>query len=139
MFINTDEQSPAAAYLTLNHPVEQAQRIADDVRAGFLVRTRADDNTWQARGNDVAHRDLALHSGAQAVSTDYLWPDPRFAGGFAVGLPDHAASLCNPARIGDRCSGVPVERASDADWAKAQAAPIIWPALRDAAAKVSAR
>jgi hypothetical protein len=139
MFINTDEQSPAAAYLTLNHPVEQAQRIAEDVKAGFLVRTRADDNTWQARGNDVAHRDLALHSGAQAVSTDYLWPDPRFAGGFAVGLPDHAASLCNPLRMATRCSGIPVEKVSDADWASAQAAPIVWAAPRDAATRVSAR
>jgi hypothetical protein len=62
MFINTDEQSPAAAYLTLNRPVEDGERIARDVRAGFLVRTRADEGTWQARGNDLAHRDIALHS-----------------------------------------------------------------------------
>jgi hypothetical protein len=36
MFINTDEQSPAAAYLTLNRPVDDGERIARDVRAGFL-------------------------------------------------------------------------------------------------------
>jgi hypothetical protein len=130
MFINTDEQSPAAAYLTLNRPVEDARRIAEDVRAGFLVRTRADEDTWQARGNDTAHRDLALHSGAQAVSTDYLWADPRFAGAFTVRLPGHQASLCNPLRTGDRCAGLPVETVSAADWAHSEAAPITWPAPR---------
>lgn len=134
-FINTDEQSPAAAYLTLNHPVEQGQRIADDVRAGFIVRTRADDNTWEARRNDTAHRDLALRTGAQFVSTDYLWPDPRLPGGFAVRLPDHDAAVCNPVRAAALCGGLPVERVSDADWARAEAAPISLPAPRDPVAQ----
>jgi hypothetical protein len=130
MFVNTDEQSPAAAYLTLNRPVEDGERIARDVRAGFLVRTRADEDTVQARTNDTAHRATALQSGAQAVSTDYLWADPRFPGGYTVRLPGHVASLCNPMRMGNRCGGVPVERVSDADWAKAETAPIDWPAPR---------
>jgi hypothetical protein len=129
-FVNTDEQSPAAAYLTLNHPVEQGARIAADVKAGFLVRTRADDNTWEARRNDTAHRDLALKTGAQFVSTDYLWADPRLPGGFAVRLPDHAAALCNPVRAATRCAGLPIEQASDRDWAAAEAAPIAQPAPR---------
>jgi hypothetical protein len=129
-FVNTDERSPAAAYLTLNHPAEQGTRIAAAVKAGFLVRTRADDNTWEARRNDTAHRDLALKTGAQLVSTDYLWPDPRLPGGFAVRLPEHDAAVCNPARAAARCGGIPIERATDADWAAAEAAPIIQPALR---------
>lgn len=133
MFINTDELSPAAAYLTLNRPVEDADRIARDVKAGFLVRTRADEGTWQARANDTAHRDIALRSGAQAVSTDYLWADPRFPGGFTTGLPGHAASLCNTMRTGARCGGLPVEVVSKADRAAAQSAPIVWPARRDQA------
>lgn len=138
MFINTDEQSPAAAYLTLNRPVEDAERIARDVKAGFLVRTRADEGTWQARNNDTAHRDTALHSGAQEVSTDYLWADPRFPGGFSVGLPGHAASLCNTMRTGNRCGGLPVEVTGRKDRAAAQAAPIVWPARRDPAPGLSA-
>lgn len=129
-FVNTDENSPAAAYLTLNDPVGQAGRIAADVKAGFIVRTRADDNTWQARSNDVAHRAAALASGAQAVSTDYLWADPRFAGGFAVRLPGHVAARCNTLRTADRCAGLPVDEASASDVAAAEAAPILWPAPR---------
>ncbi|MEG3085568.1 Ca2+-dependent phosphoinositide-specific phospholipase C [Sphingomonas sp. PB2P12] len=131
-FINTDEQSPAAAYLTLNDPVKQSGRIAADVRAGFLVRTRADSDTVQARSNDTGHRDAALRSGAQMVSTDYLWPDPRFSGGFAVRLPDHLATICNPVRASGKCGGLPVERIADADWQRAEAAPMTLLAPRGA-------
>ncbi|MDB5453299.1 MAG: acid phosphatase, partial [Caulobacteraceae bacterium] len=41
-FINTDEASPAAAYLTLNDPLAEGDRIRAAVKAGFIVRTRAD-------------------------------------------------------------------------------------------------
>jgi len=109
MFVNTpDEASPIAAYFTLNEPVAQAARIRRAVAQGFLVRTRADADTREARVNDVSPRDTALSSGAQMVSTDYLWPDARFPGGYRVNLPG-AAALCNPVRMGERCKDVPVE------------------------------
>ena len=97
-FINTDENSPAAAYLTLNDPVREADRIRRDVAAGFIVRTRADANTHEARINDTRPRDAALAGGAQYVSTDYLWPDPRFAGGYRVSKPGDMTARCNPVR-----------------------------------------
>jgi hypothetical protein len=97
-FINTDENSPAAAYLTLNDPVKDADRIRRDVAAGFLVRTRADANTREARVNDTRPRDAALAGGAQFVSTDYLWPDPRFPGGYQVRKPGGMTARCNPVR-----------------------------------------
>ncbi|MGH1559484.1 Ca2+-dependent phosphoinositide-specific phospholipase C [Caulobacter segnis] len=56
--INTDEASPAAAYLTLkNDPIAQKDRIAAAVKAGFMVRTRADADTWaaQAQRRPPAH------------------------------------------------------------------------------------
>lgn len=97
-FINTDEQSPAAAYLTLNDPVGDGDRIRRDVAAGFLVRTRADANTREARTNDTGPREAALAGGAQYASTDYLWPDPRFAGGYRVARPGGMTARCNPVR-----------------------------------------
>lgn len=108
-FINTDEESPAAAYLTLNDSPAQADQIARDVKAGFLVRTRADADTVEARKNYTPRRDQALASGAQYVSTDYIWPDPRFPGGYQVRLPAGGAALCNPVRAADKCAGLPVE------------------------------
>ncbi len=102
-FINTDERSPAAAYLTLNDPVKDAARIRRDVAAGFIVRTRADANTREARANDTVPRDTALGGGAQYVSTDYLWPDPRLTGGYHVALPRGLIARCNPVRRPKDC------------------------------------
>lgn len=109
-FINTDEASPAAAYLTLNDPVKDAERIRRDVAAGYIVRTRADANTHEARANDVAPRDAALSGGAQYVSTDYLWPDPRFAGGYRVAPPAGQVARCNPVRRPAGCGDLEAKR-----------------------------
>ncbi len=114
MFVNTDETSPAAAYLTLNDPVAQKARIAAAVKAGFIVRTRADADTWAARKNDVTQRTAALTSGAQYVSTDYMWADPRFPGNYTVRLAGGEAATCNPVRAAKACDGLPIEMASGA-------------------------
>ena len=106
-FVNTDENSPAAAYLTLNEPIGDAERIARAVKANFLVRTRADANTREARTNDTRPREAALRSGAHYVSTDYIWPDTRFPGGYRVTMPGGAVALCNPVRRPQGC-GAPI-------------------------------
>jgi hypothetical protein len=79
MFVNVEESSPAAGYITLNEPVEQAGRIAKAVAAGLIVRTRADADTVEARANDRTRQDAAFASGAQYVSTDYMEPDTRLS------------------------------------------------------------
>ena len=107
-FVNTDETSPAAAYLTLNDPVADQARIQAAVRAGFIVRTRADADTVEARVGDVSSRSAAFASGAQYVSTDYMWADPRFPA-YAVRLTGGAAAVCNPVRTEGRCDGLAVE------------------------------
>ena len=96
MFVNIDENSPAAGYITLNEPVADAARIRRDVAAGFIVRTRADADTVQARTNDTSMREAAFASGAQYVSTDYLRPDPRFST-YSVALPDGLRARVSPA------------------------------------------
>jgi len=108
-FINTDEDSPAAAYLTLNDPVAEGDRIRRDVAAGYLVRTRADADTKEARANDPRRREAALASGAQYVSTDYLWPDPRFAGEYRVTSPGGGVARCNPVRKAMGCNDAALE------------------------------
>ncbi|UAL11215.1 phosphatase PAP2 family protein [Caulobacter segnis] len=109
IFINTDENSPAAAYLTLNDPIGQKDRIAAAVKAGFIVRTRADADTWAARKNDVTQRTAALTSGAQYVSTDYMWADPRLPGGYTVRLTGGDVAVCNPVRAEKACDGLAIE------------------------------
>ena len=108
-FVNADESSPAAAYLTLNDPIVEAARIRKAVADGFVVRTRADAETLEARQNDTRRREMALASGAQFISTDYLWPGPRLHNDYQVRLPSRAVVICNPVRTVYRCSGLAVE------------------------------
>ena len=86
---------PAAAFFKRNDPIEQFDEIQELVRAGFLVRTRADANTKQARSGDPTMRDRAIASGAQYVSTDYPEPDPRFTD-YRVTLPGGVEARVNP-------------------------------------------
>jgi hypothetical protein len=105
MFVNAPEDSPAAAYLTLNEALSDTAHITADVKAGYLVRTRADADTKEARLNDTRRREAALASGAQYVSTDYMVPDTRFSS-YSVALPDGAVALCNPVRAAGKCGSV---------------------------------
>lgn len=75
MFASVGEGQAAAAWFKVNDAVRDFDRIQRLVRDGFLVRTRADVGSDEARRNDVARRDRALASGAQWISTDY--PEPR--------------------------------------------------------------
>lgn len=120
-FVNTEETSPAAAYLTLNDPMADGARIRAAVNQGFLVRTRADAGTQEARRDDVSRRDAAFASGAQFVSTDYLWADDRLGNGYQIRLANRAAAVCNPIRAASRCEAEALERVVE------QAAPYVSP------------
>ncbi len=96
MFINTpDLASPAAGYITLNEPEELAGRIDAALKAGLIVRTRADADTFEARDNDRRRQVDAFNSGAQYVSTDYMTPDTRF-GPYEAHLPGGGVGRLNP-------------------------------------------
>ncbi|WP_421732034.1 Ca2+-dependent phosphoinositide-specific phospholipase C [Brevundimonas sp.] len=72
LFVNTDEASPAAAYLTLNDAGGPAgAHSRSRVRQGFIVRTRADADTVEARTADVSRRTAAFASGG-AICVDRL-------------------------------------------------------------------
>ena len=95
MFIPVGPDHPAAAWTIVNDPVKDFDKIQSLVRAGFLVRTRADADTLQARRNDPTQRDKAFASGAQFISTDF--PEPRLEfSPYEVRLPDHIVARANP-------------------------------------------
>ena len=75
---------PDAAILILNDPIKQSAEIQQATNKGYLVRTRADADTREARSNDGTRRDKAFSSGAQLISTDYYQADPRFEGRYEV-------------------------------------------------------
>lgn len=98
-FVNIDEGSPAAGYITLNEPKEQTARIAAAVKAGLIVRTRADADTRESRTNDTSRQTAAFASGAQYISTDYMTPDTRF-GPYVAKLPGGGAARLSPVQPG---------------------------------------
>ena len=95
MFVSVDQTNPAAAFLKLNDPVGDFETIQRVVKQGFLVRTRADSGTKEARTNDGSKRDRAMASGAQFVSTDYPEPDARFSD-YHCRLPEGVVARLNP-------------------------------------------
>ena len=94
MFTNSPEGHPAAAIMILNDPVGQFDEIQRLVKAGYMVRTRADADTREARKNDTRRKAAAFASGAQAVSTDYYLPATHFGNDYQVSLPKPIE--CNP-------------------------------------------
>jgi hypothetical protein len=101
MFTDAPEGHPAAAIMILNEPLEKFDEIKRLVTAGYMVRTRADADTREARENDTKRRDAAFASGAQAISTDYYLPATQFGNDYQVILPQ--AIRCNPVTAPANC------------------------------------
>jgi len=95
LFVSVPRDHPAAAWMKKNDPVGGFDEIQALVRDGFLVRTRADADTKEARANDPSRREKALTSGAQCVSTDFPEADPRFSD-YAVELAGGVVARANP-------------------------------------------
>jgi hypothetical protein len=88
MFAFYPEGDAEASVFNLQDPVAEQARAKALVAQGFLVRTRADADTREARNHDYTRLAAALASGAQIISTDYYAgaPDPLGLG-FVVKLP----------------------------------------------------
>jgi hypothetical protein len=94
LFTNAVPGAPDAAFTEENDG--SLEEIDALVKQGYLVRTRADENTDQARTNDMTRRDLALSSGAQMISTDYPASEPSPWTKYVVKFPDGLVARCNP-------------------------------------------
>jgi len=102
MFSFYDENAPEAAIFNIQDPKPELARIKRLVKAGFIVRSRADSDTREARNHDFSRFEAAATGGAQIISTDYYpgAPDPlnlhfvvRMTDGFSQtnrGLPGSA-------------------------------------------------
>ncbi|MGB7267437.1 MAG: phosphatidylinositol-specific phospholipase C1-like protein [Terracidiphilus sp.] len=103
LFTNAVPGQPDSAFTELNDG--PADEISELVKKGYLVRTRTDDSTREARVNDTQRRDAMMASGAQILSTDYPASEPaRWEGHFSVSLPGNAVARCNPVNAPPDCS-----------------------------------
>jgi hypothetical protein len=101
LFTNAAPGQPDAAFTEMNDGTEQ--EIAALVRQGYLVRTRTDADTKEARSGSTERRDHAMASGAQILSTDYPKDEPAKWTGYSVSFPGGAMARCNPVAKNPAC------------------------------------
>lgn len=103
LFVSSEPGEPTAGFIKMNNVMDQMDKIKEYTAAGFLVRTRADIPTVEARSGDTTRRDLALQSGAQFISTDYPEVSP-YGSGYMVPLPGtEGVARCNPVSAPSNC------------------------------------
>jgi hypothetical protein len=99
LFTDSPVGTPEAAFMKRNDPLANPGDIESLVAQGYMVRTRADADTVQARSGDTTQRDAAINSGAHFISTDYPVPNPDFSD-YYVRLPGDRIARCNPVNPG---------------------------------------
>lgn len=78
MFAYANPDTPECAFIIANNPIGSQTEIEQWVADNYIVRTRTDSDTYEARNGDYSAMNAAFASGAQIISTDYYRPDPRY-------------------------------------------------------------
>lgn len=97
LFVNAEPGTPAAAFITVSDPLKDFPKIRELVSKGYIVRTRADADTEEARRNDKGRFQAACESGAQIITTDYYNRSTHFKSEYTVNFEGGAYIRKNPA------------------------------------------
>lgn len=96
LFVNLKEGNPEAGFRIINDPVTNETYIQDLVKKGYMIRTRSDSDTREARNNDYSKFEKAKSSGAQVISTDYYIPSRLFPSTYQVSFENGSFERPNP-------------------------------------------
>ena len=102
MFTSATPGDPDAGFVRFDDP--NSPGVSEAARAGYLIRTRTDSPTADARANDTTDREAAFASGAHYLSTDYYEPSQYFDSPYVVEFADGAVARCNPVTAPPTCS-----------------------------------
>lgn len=94
MFANADPGTPEAAMMIKNDPTDP--EIKDLVAKGYIIRTRADSDTREARLNDKSSFNAACQSGAQIITTDYYRKSTHFKSDYEISFEGKKYCRMNP-------------------------------------------
>lgn len=94
LFTNSKQQTPEAAVMILNNA--KTDSIQSMVKKGYIVRTRADSDTKEARNNDKSTFEAACKSGAQIITTDYYRKSTHFNSDYVISFPGNKYLRANP-------------------------------------------
>jgi len=84
LFANADPGTPEAAIRIMNNARQDSAEIKSLVKKGYIIRTRADSDTREARANDRSSFEAALKSGAQIITTDYYRKSTHFNSDYII-------------------------------------------------------
>ena len=109
IFTNAVPGDDDAAFIKRNDAIGDFADIQSLVAQGYVVRTRTDSDTVQARTNDTTTRDAAITSGAQWVSSDFVVPGRAFGTPYVVAVPGGTPARCNPINSPSWCTSGLIE------------------------------
>ncbi|SDG38215.1 phosphatidylinositol-specific phospholipase C1-like protein [Epilithonimonas hungarica] len=90
IFTNSTTGTPESAILFINEPQKDSSKIKDLVKQGYIVRTRADADTMEARSEDYSRFEKAKESGAQIITTDYYLPSKLFESKYKISFDNNS-------------------------------------------------
>lgn len=94
VFTNSNPGTPESAVLLMNEPKDP--KIKDLVQQGYIIRTRADADTMEARKEDYTRFEQAKESGAQVITTDYYLPSQLFKSNYTISFENNTYERKNP-------------------------------------------
>lgn len=96
MFIKSEPGKKHSAFLLLDNAIVREDDIRKYVKEGYLVRTRADIETYEAKINDLSRAEKAISSGAQIISTDFYKQGNSYGTPYKVSFPGNKTWRLNP-------------------------------------------
>ncbi len=81
---------------SVNNTKNIAENSSLGMEQGYMVRTRADADTKEARKNDYSRFEAAIESGAQVITTDYYLPDEKLGNDYHISFHDTIKERINP-------------------------------------------
>jgi|GEM_PF-229677 hypothetical protein len=109
LFTNASPGDDDAAFIERNDSKGSLADIQSLIGQGYVVRTRADADTVEARNNDTTTRDAAIASGATWVSSDYVVAGRAFGNPYVVQIPGGTPARCNPINAPSWCTSNLIE------------------------------
>ncbi|ASK30256.1 hypothetical protein CEY12_09070 [Chryseobacterium sp. T16E-39] len=96
MFMESEPEDDFAAFILRDNSIVRQEEIKKMVQQGFMVRTRADIETYEAKVNDLTRAKSAFSSGAQVVSTDFFRSGNTYGTPYFVQPPRDKDYFLNP-------------------------------------------
>ncbi len=103
MFIESAPGKDYSAFVLYDNAIVRQNEIQKLVKEGYLVRTRSDIETYEAKVNDRTREKAAFSSGAQVVSTDFFRKGNAYGTDYYVTMPNGETARCNPVNSPGNC------------------------------------